>query len=232
MTTETFSSPGSGTWTCPRGCYSIDIECYGAGGGGGEPNGSIGGGGGGGGAYAKKNTFAVVPGNTYSYHVGTGGASQTNGEDSTFNTSTCIAKGGDGATLDVGGTGGTAAASSGDTKFSGGNGANGTTFTGSGGDGGGAGGGAGKSGAATNASGFTHGTGGTPDGGNGGDGDQYPAFGATPGGVPGGGGGGPEFDSSGGQLGADGMIVLSYVLRNRKSWAGGVSYQTFTTGCY
>ena len=40
----------SGTWTCPAGVTSIDIECYGGGGGGDIFAGA----GGGGGAYSKK----------------------------------------------------------------------------------------------------------------------------------------------------------------------------------
>ena len=90
------TTQGSGTWTCPSGCTSILVECWGSGGSGGNASGTNGarGGGGAGGQYANK-TISVTPGTVYSYNVAstrsTGGAVT----DTWFlNTSTVIAKGG------------------------------------------------------------------------------------------------------------------------------------------
>lgn len=121
---DTFTS--SGTWTCPAGVTSIDVEAIGAGGGG-----TINVGGGGGGAYSASTAISVTPGNNYTITVGTS-AVNTNGGDSSFST-TVIAKGGLSGTN--GGTGGTAAASTGTTKFSGGNGTLGTAARAGGGSG-------------------------------------------------------------------------------------------------
>lgn len=93
MAQETFTTPGSSSWTCPTGVTSITIECWGAGGNGGNSTSQTnsGAGGGGGGAYSKLNTFATTPGNSYSYQVGDNGGSR----DTYFNnTATCLAKGG------------------------------------------------------------------------------------------------------------------------------------------
>lgn len=78
---ETFNT--SGTWVCPMGVTSVDVECWGAGGGGGAADVASGtsfkgGGGGGGGSYVKKVSVAVVPGTTYTITVGVGGAGGTN----------------------------------------------------------------------------------------------------------------------------------------------------------
>ncbi|MFA5782566.1 MAG: hypothetical protein WC868_09895, partial [Bacteroidales bacterium] len=51
-TTQTFSTAGTYTWTCPVSVTSVKVECWGGGGGGGVVANS-GGGGGGGGAYAR-----------------------------------------------------------------------------------------------------------------------------------------------------------------------------------
>lgn len=116
------------TWTDPAGITSVDIELWGAGGGG-----STAVGGGGGGAYSFCDNVSVTPTTGYTVQVGVS-AANTTGEDSTFDTSTCVAKGGlSGA---AGGTGGAAASGTGTTKFSGGN---GRVFTGGSGGGGGAG---------------------------------------------------------------------------------------------
>lgn len=142
---DTFAA--SGSWLCPAGITSVDVECWGAGGGGQANTG-----GGGGGAYAKKNTITVTPGNSYTVTVGTG-ASNTNGGDSKFNdgsSDVCIGAGG--KSRGNGGAGGTTAASTGDTKFAGGDGFAGTNFQGGGG-------GAGTAGNGSN---------GTGSGGNGG----------------------------------------------------------------
>ena len=120
----------SGTWTCPNGLSSVQVQCWGGGGaGGGVTVNSSSGGGGGGGAYSS-NTISVTPGNIYTVTVGAGGAytvtvptsgsagTGTNGGDSWFgSTSTILAKGGGGGANAIGngghgagGSGGAAAA--------------------------------------------------------------------------------------------------------------------------
>lgn len=147
------------------------IEAIGGGGGGGRgPQGSpgVGGDGGGGGAYAKIINFNPGGATQVPVHVGDlgiGGSSDaspaTAGGDTTFNTTSLIAKGGSGA-----GAGGSAAASTGTVKRSGGNGG---SHVGSGGSNGGGGGG----GAAGNiAAGANGANGATPDAGDGGNGGQ------------------------------------------------------------
>ncbi|MFC6877827.1 choice-of-anchor D domain-containing protein [Flavobacterium myungsuense] len=143
---QTFTT--SGTWTCPAGVTSIQVEAWGAGGsGGGNNSNSDGGGGGGGGAYSR-STITVIPGVTYTLTVGTGAIGTavdgTAGGDSWFNTTgTLLAKGGNGGIAGTstsgaaGGNGGAAASGIGTTKFSGGNGGNGNNSgTGMGGPGG------------------------------------------------------------------------------------------------
>lgn len=140
-TTETFLTEGPGSWTCPTGVTSIQIEGWGAGaGGGGSSSNNIApGGGGGGGAYSKLNTLAVTPGNSYNFVVGakgTGGAGANHGTDggnTTFNATSMVATGGGHGHCSVSGgqggllgSGGASASCTGDTKYSGGNGASGT----------------------------------------------------------------------------------------------------------
>lgn len=87
-----WSSCGTFTWTAPTGITSITVEAWGGGGGpgasGGRPPGwcnvcggcccgGVGGSGGGGG-YGR-NTYTVVPGNTYTIIVGCGGAAGPGG---------------------------------------------------------------------------------------------------------------------------------------------------------
>ncbi len=89
---------GDGTWTVPDGVFRIHVKVSGAGGGGGgayDHSGGAAGGGGGGGGFSEGD-LNVVPGETYFYHVGKGGASGTtinstapgqnggNGESSNF----------------------------------------------------------------------------------------------------------------------------------------------------
>ncbi len=80
--TQTFSTPGSSTYTVPSGNWYV-VSCYIAGGGGGGGAGADGYGGGGGGssAFALKNGCAILlsGGNTISYTVGSGGASGSDG---------------------------------------------------------------------------------------------------------------------------------------------------------
>lgn len=83
QTTESFTSPGTTTWTVPSGVTSIQVECWGGGGAGGGVNVTANidqgaaGGGGKGGMYTL-TTLAVTPGSTLTISVGAGGTG-TNG---------------------------------------------------------------------------------------------------------------------------------------------------------
>ena len=206
---------------------TIQIECWGAGAGGSNSNnGSASSGGGGGGAYSKVNAF--VASTSYSIVVGTGGASVganndgQDGGDSTFNTTTCVAKGGTHSIHDVSvGTGGSAAAGTGDVKYSGGNGVGTQDSSGGGGSS------AGTGANGNNAIGLVGGV--APTGGaKGGDG----ATGSTngyPGSFPGGGGGGTYNAGFGGIVsgaGANGQVVIKYLTSKFGVCTGGA----ITTG--
>lgn len=78
---ETFSQPGTYTWTVPPCVTSITVKIWGGGGGGGgtssrqtitDEEACTQGGGGGGGGFAMR-TYSVTPGETYSIVVGAGG---------------------------------------------------------------------------------------------------------------------------------------------------------------
>lgn len=211
-TVITYTS-GSGTWTCPAGVTSVIVECWGGGGGGGYSTGCTNvavAGGGGGGAYST-GIIAVTPGNTYAYVVGAGGGVTGGaGADSTFNSTSIVAKGGLGGgnviyksveTYGTGGAGGAAASSTGTVKYSGGAGAAGAHklppngYYNAGGGGGCAGstgaGDGGGDGTAANA--YVGGTGTSIGGGNGGNGGLVLSSGVKAGYVGktyGGGGGG------------------------------------------
>ena len=85
--TKTFvvTSAGSGQWTPPAGVTSATVELWGAGGGGGggDQNGWGIGGGGGGGGYSNQ-TISVNTGYVYTYTVGAGGTGNTTGSDGTI----------------------------------------------------------------------------------------------------------------------------------------------------
>lgn len=233
--TQTFTTPGSFTWTAPTGVTSVTAQVWGSGGGGGGS-----GSGGGGGAYST-GAVSVTAGTTYNGVVGAGGAGGSaagNGSDGNSSwfasTTSVLANGGKkGVTGDTvaGGQGGTTSGAFGTTKFSGGSGGyrdpNGYTD--------GAGGGEGGSSAGT-ASNGTSGSGseltdgdysgpvgavaptGGGNGGNGGHGSPGPnvttagSVGQQPGGG-GGGGGCDEFNDFGkaGGAGAAGQVVLSWL---------------------
>jgi len=185
--TETFDVDG--TFTSTFDGY-IEIEAYGAGGAGISTNTN---GGGGGGAYAKKNSYAVTNGGTYTVVVATNST-----EDSYF-VSTAVIKAVSGATTATssGGAGGAAASCVGDVTYSGGDGA---AYSAP--DGGGGGGCATSSANGGNASGATGGTGSFAGGTGGGDG-----FG-------GGGGGGSQAGGAGAGgsgLGGVGRVIVTRI---------------------
>lgn len=118
------TSYGDFSWLCPAGVTTVLVECWGSGG-----CGSIGeyqtvtGGGGGGGAYARTNTIAVIPGNSYFVRVGGPYCFATNHESIFINNSNCQADFGISGSADgPGGAGGQASSCTGDLKYSGGNG--------------------------------------------------------------------------------------------------------------
>lgn len=201
--TETFTSPGTSTWTCPANVTLVTVECWGGGGRGAYGIYSYSGGGGGGGAYARLNSYSVTPGVTYDLQVG-GQGGQTWFNDSL----TVKAVGGQNApqSSNQPGSGGSASSCIGDVKYSGGTGGTGQN---SGDASGGGGGGAGSAGNGSNGGNSSGGAGGTPDGGDGGDGANGAAQDGT---QPGGGGGGVASGSSGGEgAGASGQIKLTYI---------------------
>ena len=86
QTTAPFTT--SGTWTCPAGVTSIQVEAYGAGGGGGYGGTTTnrqGGGGGGGGGYSKNTSITVIPGTTYIITIGSAGAGGSTSTGATAN---------------------------------------------------------------------------------------------------------------------------------------------------
>ncbi len=214
QTTQTYSTNGTYTWTCPASVTSVTVECFGAGGGGGSIAASTGqAGGGGGGAYSY-SVVTVVPGTNYTVVVGLGGSAVTAGANSTFNTSVVVAAGGSAGASGAngaGGAGGTTAASTGSTTYSGGTGGTGSA---SGSGGGGGGGGAGSTGAGGNGASPTAGIGTTNNvGGNGGTGVTGNSTGVSGSGY-GGGGSGASRSSNGsrtGGSGADGAVLITYM---------------------
>ena len=233
-TTNFFSS---GTWICPAGITSVQVECWGGGGAGGSAQNPSGpsqcGGAGAGGAYARYNFYPVTPGNTYYINVGDGGANiSTNngttmaGGDSWFNSvntpsATIIAKGGAGGQSAVGttsstqyGTGGTGttSGSAGSVVYAGGSGGTpaSLSFGGSGGGSGGTG-SAGITGSTTNGIGASAVTGGG-NGGNANATNNVSGNGQSPT-IPPGGGGGARASSGtlrAGGSGAAGLVSITY----------------------
>ncbi|MFT3793931.1 choice-of-anchor D domain-containing protein [Flavobacterium sp.] len=220
--TQTYSTPGTYTFTVPTGVTSITVEAWGAGGKGGSRSSSstYATGGGGGGAYARRAAIAVTAGATYTVVVGAGSSDNNQpGGNSTFTHSTStlnvVAEGGDSCPTNTltGATGGTVAGSFGATVFAGGNGAtgvnSGTRWSGGGGSSAGRGAGTGAAGVtATTMTGATAPT----VGGDGGDGRNSNNDGQAAN-NPGGGGGG-AYRSSGssrnGGQGGNGQVIITY----------------------
>ena len=88
-----YTFPGTYSWTCPAGVFSVCVVCIGAGGNGGSTSSMPGGEGGG---LGYKNNIAVTPGNSYTVVVA-GPVSNASVETSYFlSTATVSAKGGAG----------------------------------------------------------------------------------------------------------------------------------------
>lgn len=190
-------SLGTNVVRTPAYMKTAIIECWGGGGKGSSRSTNGGGGGGSGGGYSK-DVFTLAQLTDYTFFIGAGATTTANGEDTTFESTGVVAKGGgsladntatgaaavDNVTLGIGGT----------TKTNGGAGGDGLAGTGGGGGGeGGATTGNGNAGANA-ASGGAGGTG--TDGGDGGAGKQAPQGDGSPGNHPGGGGGGGYRTSS------------------------------------
>ncbi len=223
--TDTYSTAGTFTWTCPTGVTSVTIKAWGGGGGGGYATGNTSSAGGGGGGAFASSTVSVTPGTSYTVVVGAGGTAGLksgptaagNGGNSSFNTTSVVASGGTasaGTTTALantsGGAGGTIALCTGTTKFAGGTGGTGlNTGTGAGGGGGGA--AASISANGANGSGINGGVGISPAG-SGGSGISNSAgnSGLSYGG--GGSGGNRNATSSNGSAGASGAILITYTL--------------------
>jgi len=225
---QTFSTPGTYTFTVPAGVTSITVQAWGAGGGGSNPDDKAGGGG----AFAGNNSLTVISGGTYTIKVGVGAGAGTgdDGEDSSFG-SIVIAKGGKGGANS--GTGGLASASIGAIKFNEGDGGSSTNNGGAGGGGAAGTSGVGAAGAGTNnGNGATGGAGGNIGGGNGGNGGNNNASGSN-GSFPGGGGGEKGESSSGSSGGGgNGQVIVSWCPTDAGTLSGNqyiCTYNTTTT---
>lgn len=212
---QTYSTPGTATFTVPAGVTSVTVEAWGGGGRGGSANiagSNQAGGGGGGGAYSRK-IITVTPLTGYSVVVGGGGTSGTiDGGDSFFiNSTTIIARGGK-SVLDnntAGGTQGIWNAGDGDSGFSGGNGATGNTSSF------GAGGGSSAGTAVAGNAGSAQNAGTAPVGGSaGGNGAASNGSGSSATGFGGGGGGARKGTGSAvnsGGNGANGQVIITWI---------------------
>ena len=103
---QTYTSPGTHSWLCPAGVYSVSVCCIG-GGGAGQDNWANPCGGGAG--LGWKNQIPVVPGNSYTVQVGSGGtstsssgSSQLKGGDSYFDSPSVVCGKGGGNTSGAG----------------------------------------------------------------------------------------------------------------------------------
>lgn len=211
-----FTAPGTYSWTAPAGVTSVSIVCVGGGGGGGGTSDIGAGGGGGGGGLGYKNNYTVVPGNSYTVVVGTGGDGGADGSDSYFISPSIVKGGGGGRGYDDSGGGG-----GGDYVGTGGGyggyGGDGTAdygaapnLFGGGGGAGGYSGNGGNGGSSENSSDGTTGSGGAAGGGS-------SVFGAGGGvgilgsGSSGGGGTNSHYGGYGGSSGSDGGMTTSAI---------------------
>lgn len=235
----TYSTAGTFTYVVSTNACEVVIEAWGAGGAGAITNVNTGGGGGGGGAYARSTTTPAI-GSSHTLVVGLGPDANTTTEaDSTYDSTTVVADGGEGSGSASAGTEGLASASTGDVKANGGAGGAGNNTGDLGGGGGGAGGPAGAGNPGTQGTGGVPGHGGSgnagqggaqqngvdlspgaagnahPTGGGGGAGGDDESGGAGDGqggqgGAPGGGGGGGNATAIGNNFkGANGQIKLT-----------------------
>lgn len=193
LSSKTFSTAGTTSFTVPNCTNYICIEVWGAGGGGGGGNGGTQNGGGGGGGGYGSGCFTVTPGSSISVIVGAGG---TRGNPGTPGTD-----GGTGGTTSVGAlisaTGGTGGLTTGGYGTFGSSTAN-INLPGSNGTSGGT----GSCNAGTGGAGANGGAGGAPGCNNGGTG-----------GAPGGGGGGGNVNGGTpyyGGYGAAGQVKISW----------------------
>ncbi len=210
---ETFTIPGTYTWTAPATVTSVTVQAWGGGGAGGGVSGASearSGGGGAGGQYAQ-SVLSVTPGTTYALNVGHGGVASTGdggtGGHSSF-ASLMMARGGNGGASDGAPGSGSASGGLGDVVFAGGGGSSGPP-----GHSGAGGGGAGSGGKGDDASGLNGGRGTAAGGGNGGDGRTSVGDGYA--GYAFGGGGGGAFSRSDfrrGGAGGPGCVVVTYEL--------------------
>lgn len=181
-----YTTAGTYSWTAPAGVYSVSVVAVGGGGGGHNyVNGTVGNGGGGGGL-GWKNGIPVVPGQSYTVVVGSGGtglsssssAAPDGGNSYFIDTSTVAGLGGSGGNYDVGGPGGSYV-----------------------GDGGGAGGTAPATTSTADATGGGGAGGYSGDGGNGGAINTAGSAGTGGGGGGGGAGGSSDYSGGGGGVG-------------------------------
>lgn len=123
------------SWTVPADWNSSNNTVEAIGGGAGGDNWGYGAGGGGG-AYAKIANLTLTPSSTVSFSVGGGGAANTDGSDTWFNSvATLLAKAGKHSASASGGAGGLASECVGTVAYSGGSGGNASNYGSSGGGG-------------------------------------------------------------------------------------------------
>jgi hypothetical protein len=85
QTIVSFTTAGNGTWTCPTGVTSVQVEAWGGGGGSGGTGAHYASTGGGAGGSYVKYTTAVTPNTTYQLTVGAAGTAGTGGGGGTNN---------------------------------------------------------------------------------------------------------------------------------------------------
>jgi len=103
FTEELLTTTGAGTWTKPSGVTQVIVECWGGGGaGGGASTNNSAGNGAGGGGFARSLFIYQSAQQNISYNIGTGGTGGTgigpNGQNTTWNSTDVIARGGQGGT--------------------------------------------------------------------------------------------------------------------------------------